>query len=103
MSMNKQPDIRIHRQVAQALEHAVAVVVGERNSDGPVTRTNPGGPPLNEQSGRPSASALAKKEVDRAFDQSPIVVLKAVRASFCSSRSEMRRLSNWSWSLRLPS
>jgi hypothetical protein len=27
-----------------------------------VTRTNPGAPPLNEQSGRPSASAVAMKK-----------------------------------------
>ena len=35
---------------------------GNASSDGPVTRTKPGMPPLNEQSGRPSASAVAKKK-----------------------------------------
>ena len=57
--------MRIAPDIAEALEHAVAVIVGVDQEVGRMTFTNPGAPPLNEQSGCPSASAVARKKKGR--------------------------------------
>ena len=67
------------------------------------TFTNPGSPPLYEQFGRPSGSAVARKKQSAAWMKarscSPIVSL----TSTPSIRSAILRVSNRSCSVRLPS
>src|SRR5260370_15844771 len=62
----------------------------------------PGAPPLNEQSGRPSASAVARKNNGRLSMNARSSSLKSRRASFSSSRSARRRVSKRSCSSRMP-
>ena len=87
-------DLGIDQDIAQAFEHAVAVIVGESaSSDGPVIATNPGMPPLKEQSGLPSASAVARKKYGALSMNARSSGVNCVRVNV-SRRSEIRRLSN---------
>ncbi len=62
-------------------------------------RTNPGGPPLNAQSGLPSASAVArKKTMARSMKAVSDGGEGGAGGELSSSRSAMRRLSKASWS-----
>src|SRR5258706_13454372 len=62
----------------------------------------PGAPPLYEQSGRPSSSAVARKNSARLSMNARSSSLKSRRASFSSSRSARRRVSKRSCSSRMP-
>src|SRR5258707_7142106 len=62
----------------------------------------PGAPPLYEQSGCPSPSAVARKNSGRLSMNARSSLLKSRRASFSSSRSARRRVSKRSCSSRMP-
>src|SRR5437899_796498 len=65
-------------------------------------RANPGMPPLNEQSGRPSASAVARKKNGLCSTKALSASLKRFRFSFSSRRSASARLAKRSCSSRWP-
>ena len=69
----QQADIAVDHNVAEALEHAVAVIVGNASSEAPVTRTKPGMPPLNEQSGVALRIGGGEKEIGGALDEGLVV------------------------------
>jgi hypothetical protein len=99
----QQADIGIDDDVAEALEHAVAVIVGKcdlgRAGDAHKARRAA----LERAIGPASASAVARKKYGRLSMYSLSSAENSLRISFCSSRSEIRRLSNRSCSCRLPS
>jgi hypothetical protein len=68
---------------------------------GSSTRTKPGSPPLYEQVGLPSASAVARKNMSRASMNSRSRSLMVSLTSSSSMRSAMALVSNRSCSVRL--
>ena len=56
-------NIRISENIAEALEHAISIVVGKSKYDGPTTRTKPGIPPLKEQWAAPCCIGCRQKEI----------------------------------------